>query len=200
MRRSWPILMLFAMCGFLAAQDTNFSVGPQYLVNTNSPLLLHPIATPSMSLDAALAPTPTASTPEAAPPSNTFLGGVYWGDHSSSEIVDRRVSTPSMSPSDTALYMNAVAREVANQFSLPAQPVSEEQLGPSVIELSSVQPLVSLPASLLDLGVSATADTRSLPEQGFGSPLGDVAAYWKAHKRQLSHTYTNIDVDRLHGE
>ena len=49
--------LLLAIAGICAAQDTNFSVGPQYLATTRS-LFLQPIATPSINLDAPLPPIP----------------------------------------------------------------------------------------------------------------------------------------------
>ena len=56
--------LLFALLGIGATQDTNFPVGPQYLL-TGSPLLAQPIVTPTLSLDAPLYPIP--SLPEVGP-------------------------------------------------------------------------------------------------------------------------------------
>ena len=42
---AWMMLLI----GICAAQDTNFSVGPQYLITGSSPSLLQPIATPTLS-------------------------------------------------------------------------------------------------------------------------------------------------------
>jgi hypothetical protein len=55
----------FVLMGISAAQDTNFPVGPQYLMTSGSPLFAQPIATPSVSLDAPLPPIP--SLPEVEP-------------------------------------------------------------------------------------------------------------------------------------
>jgi hypothetical protein len=61
------LLALLALLGaFCSAQDTSFAAGPQYLVTTGNPILLHSIATPSMSLDAPLPETP--GLPEVGPP------------------------------------------------------------------------------------------------------------------------------------
>jgi hypothetical protein len=57
--------LLFVVVGIAAAQDTNFPVGPQYLL-TGSPILAQSIATPTMSLDTPLPPLP--SLPEVGPP------------------------------------------------------------------------------------------------------------------------------------
>jgi hypothetical protein len=56
---------LFALIGISAAQDTNFPVGPQYLMNFGSPMFAQPIATPTLSLDTPLPPLP--SFPEVGP-------------------------------------------------------------------------------------------------------------------------------------
>jgi hypothetical protein len=48
----------FALVGISAAQDTNFPVGPQYLMTSGSPMFAQPIATPSLSLEAPLPPIP----------------------------------------------------------------------------------------------------------------------------------------------
>ena len=63
------ILMLpvfFLLSGFCLAQDTDFTAGPQYLIPTGNPMLMHSIATPSMSLDASL--PEMASLPPIGPP------------------------------------------------------------------------------------------------------------------------------------
>jgi len=41
---------MIASPGVVSAQETNFAVGPQYLMNHGSPLFARPIATPSLSL------------------------------------------------------------------------------------------------------------------------------------------------------
>jgi len=49
MRICGVFCFLFLLVGLSAAQDTNFAVGPQYLL-TGSPLFARPIATPTLSL------------------------------------------------------------------------------------------------------------------------------------------------------
>lgn len=67
MRLIGSLLVLFVLAGMAAAQDTNFPVGPQYLISSDSAsALLHPIATPSLNLDAPL--PPIASLPEVGEP------------------------------------------------------------------------------------------------------------------------------------
>lgn len=57
MRLVGPIVLLLSLVGFVSAQDTNFSVGPQYLIPGNA-AFLRPIATPTYNLDAPLPPIP----------------------------------------------------------------------------------------------------------------------------------------------
>jgi len=83
------------LAGIGVAQDTNFPVGPQYLMNYGSPLLLQPIATPTLSFAPAPASVPVAATEvgagtQAAPTpagvqSQTDLPRIYWGGPSTSE-------------------------------------------------------------------------------------------------------------------
>lgn len=58
------LLVLFALIGISVAQDTNFPQGPQYVI-TGDPAFLHPISTPTLSLDATLPAIP--SLPEVGP-------------------------------------------------------------------------------------------------------------------------------------
>jgi hypothetical protein len=53
---------MLLLAGTCAAQDTNFPVGPQYLITSNSPLFLRPIATPTLSLGTPLPSGPAVST------------------------------------------------------------------------------------------------------------------------------------------
>lgn len=194
------ILPLFAAVA--VAQETNFTVGPQYLTTYGSPLTLHAIATPSLSLGEAhpfvegvgASQSLAATIPSASAPSDTFLGGVYWGKHKDSEIIARRLETPSMAVSDTAAYMNAVANQVAG-----VQPASSEETAPTpsgsiVIELAGTSIPSNLPASMFDSGVAGVTNAQSLTVRGYGIPLGDVAAYWKSHKRQAPRIFSNADV------
>jgi len=66
MRLTVSLGVLLVLAGLsAAAQETNFSVGPQYLMNYGSPLFAQPIATPSMSLEAPLPGIP--SLPKVGP-------------------------------------------------------------------------------------------------------------------------------------
>jgi hypothetical protein len=203
MRLDRALLALLALVGFSFAQDTNFSAGPQYLVTTGSPMLLRPIATPSLSLGEMQPVAVNAGTnettaeqtaPSSASPSDSFLGDVYWGEHKSSEIVGRRLETPSTTPSETAWYMNSVASQSVSGPTTVTSEGAEVSSGSGVIQLSGAQFPSNLPSSILDVGVTGTANTQSLLARGYGLPLGDVAAYWKSHKRSAPRVFTNSDV------
>jgi hypothetical protein len=197
------LLPLVALVGFSFAQDTNFSAGPQYLVTTGSPMMLRSIATPSLSLGETQPlganagtneSTSEQTTPSSTSPSDSFLGGVYWGEHQSSEIVGRRLETPSMTPSDTAWYMNSVASQSVSAPTTVSAEAAEVPSGSSVIQLSGAQLPSNLPSSILDVGVTGMANPQSPLARGYGLPLGDIAAYWKSHKRSAPRVFTNSDV------
>jgi hypothetical protein len=161
-RYLFVVLLLLSAVSF--AQDTNFSVGPQYLITTDSTLFLRPIATPSLSLSelqpattniaATGSPEPQTVSLPADIPSLTDFSRIYWG-------------TP-----------------------VVAEKTSE-------IEISSAEAPRSLPASLFDPGVTGMTDASSLRQRGYGVSLGEVAAYWKSHKRRAPRVFTNADVVRV---
>src|SRR6202030_3865417 len=112
MRLHRVLLSLLVLGGISFAQETNFPDGPQYLATTGNPMMLRPIATPSLSLSggslAGTGEVPTTAEPPAFAPLETvvYLDNVYWGEHKPSEVVARRVETPIMSADQTAWYMN----------------------------------------------------------------------------------------------
>jgi hypothetical protein len=170
MRFATLFCSLFLLAGISAAQDTNFPVGPQYLVTSSSPLFLRPIATPTLSLSAPLASNTAAteassesSAPSAGLPTQPDLTRIYWG----------------------------VPEPTANVNENVTENASE-------IEITSAQPASALPASILDTGVTGMTTVQSLRQRGYGVPLGDTAAFWKAHKSHALRVYTNADVQRLH--
>jgi hypothetical protein len=65
MRLASLLCLSVVLVGVSAAQGTNFSVGPQYLMTSGSPLFAGPIATPSLSLEAPLPGIP--KLPEIGP-------------------------------------------------------------------------------------------------------------------------------------
>jgi len=80
MRLASLFCSLIALAGISVAQDTNFPVGPQYLITSDSPMFLHPIATPTLSLSTPTVGT-SSDTPVASPgvPPSPDLTRVYWG-------------------------------------------------------------------------------------------------------------------------
>ena len=171
MRLAALLLALFALAGIAAAQstDTNFSVGPQYLITTDSTLFLRSIATPSLALQPPSPPPPDMETnpgttvelasPPAAMQTQPDLSRVLWGD----SWVD---------------YVTGVSQG-------------------SVIEISgSANP--PLPPSIFDPGVTGMTNAQSLRERGIGLTLGEVSAAEKS-RPHATHVYTNDDIRRLHG-
>ncbi len=202
MRLRNALMVCLTFSGFALAQETNFPVGPQYLITNGSPISLRPIATPSLSLgeakpfEAAIRSTETLAeeTPSVpSAPSDLFLGTVYWGKHQDAEVIGRRLDTPSMTPSETALYMETVSTQVYGPPLVPEQP-TVTVAGPSVIEIAGAELPPNLPSSIVDMGVTGMTNAQSLAVQGYGVPLGDVAAYWKVHKHTAPHVFTNSDV------
>jgi len=161
---------LLLLAGICSAQDTNFPVGPQYLMTFDSPQFARPIATPSLSFETAL-PEAGASEPSSAQApteeyqaiSNIlevqrqqYLPSVYWG-------------TPMVSVVEINL------RELTEEGS--AHP--------------------ALPASITESGVIALTDAQALRERGYGVTLPEAAQHWKGRQGGAPHVYTNSDIERL---
>jgi hypothetical protein len=162
------LCLLLLVTAFSVAQDTDFSTGPQYLL-TGSPMLARPLTTPSISLDAPLPPVPPSSIP----------------------IPESATETPSPASSQPE------PEQPPDLFSIYYGAPST-----SVVELSGAEggeeSLASLPASILDWGVSGMVDAQALISQGYGVPLAEAARYARAHKVPAAHVYTNADITRLH--
>jgi len=171
MRLAGCLLILVVFAGISAAQstDTNFPVGPQYLITTDSTLFLRPIATPTLSFQQPSPPPPAMEVNPgtdvelAAPPpailTQPDLSRVLWGD-------------------DWVDYVTGVKRT-------------------SVIEISgTANP--KLPPGLFDPGVTGMTNGKSLRAQGYGLSLGEVSAISKSGPH-ATHVYTNDDIRRLHG-
>lgn len=208
--RRVPVLLLVLVAVSFAqdqSRDTNFPVGPQYLVTSSNPMSLRSIATPSLSLgEQSLAGTsdvPVATeAPAFAPPGViVYLNNVYWGEHPPSLIFERRLNTPSMTADQTAWYMNAVesglpgtAAPFPGTFEVAALE-SPQVPAESVIELTGGPIPTNLPSSIFDPGVTGTTDPQLLRQQrGYGVSLGEVAGYWKTHKAPAPRVFTNQDL------
>lgn len=205
MRLHRVLLSLLVLGGISFAQDMNFPVGPQYLATTGNPMLLRPIATPTMSLSggglAGTSEVPTPSETPAFAPLETvvYLDNVYWGEHRADEVVARRVETPIVSPDQTAWYMNLVASQFRSQPPISSAEAIQTEAGPTVIELTGSSMPTNLPASILDSGMMGRTDPSVLQGRGSEISLGDVAAYWKSRRRTAVRVFTNSDVIRLRG-
>lgn len=191
-------VLVISVAGLSFAQDTNFSAGPQYLVTTGSPMLMQPIATPSLSLNAPM-PDPYIGATQLAPAvisgpssavSNTFWPDVLWG---LDKPMTERVVTPSATAEETALYTYATAN-LSVPESVGTAETAEVPAKSSVIEITSAQMPPNLPASIFDAGVTGTADPQWLLSRGYGVSLGDFARYWKSRRRPSAHVFTNEDL------
>jgi len=207
MRLSALSLFCLLVIATSAAQETNFAEGPQYLVTATNPMLLTPLATPSLSLSgetlAGTTAVPSVIEVPAFAPVDTFvyLDNVYWGDHAAEEVLSRRLQPPNMTPEQTAWYMNYVTALVAAGAQAPLAESGESAAstviaGPNVIELKGGPMPANLPASIFDSGVTGMTDLQSLQQRGYGLSLGEVAAYWKAHKQRAPRVLTNQDLRR----
>jgi len=137
------------------------------------------------------------------------FGPQYLITSSFSPLFARPIATPSLSlaaPLPEIQSLPAIGPVVENQpfvanSELPRQadlfPIYYGAPMTSVVEITSAEPPRSLPASIVDSGVTGITDAQSLRERGFGVPLGDTAAFWKSHKPRAPRVYTNVDVQRL---
>ena len=195
--------LVVVLVGLSFAQETNFSIGPQYLITNGSPLLLQPIATPSLSFGPGLS-DPYASSTELAPShilspvaetaTNVYLGEVLWGVHPPDTIVARRIETPSVSADQIAMYTYSPTSEASNTLPVPLTVPIESVSPPSVIELASSTIPENLPPSIVDAGVTGTADVQSLLNRGYGVSLGDFARSMKSRRRPAARVLTNEDL------
>ncbi|HUO17666.1 MAG TPA: hypothetical protein VMX38_21975 [Verrucomicrobiae bacterium] len=162
-----------AFCTFCSAQqqDTNFSQGPQYLMNYGSPHFMNPISTPSLDLSVPRAESPNAPAAEhTGEMDSTGFGGLQ-----SEQQVDQVYY--GVQPDGLPLPPNVVI-EVA-----PVEPVPV--------------PVGSLP-EIFNVGVRAIVNPKILREEGYGVSLAQAAAYWKAHKASNVRVFTNADIARFH--
>jgi hypothetical protein len=144
MRLHLVIGVLAVLAGFAAAQDTNFSTGPQYLMNYGSPLLLHSIATPSLDLNTPLvnalpqgsSEEQTAPTP-AAPPSSADLTRIYWVEpasatNASENVSEIEISSPQSAPTLPAGFLDVGVTEISD-----AQTLAERGYGMTLAEAAA---------------------------------------------------------------
>lgn len=192
------LFALLSLIGISAAQDTNFSQGPQYLITGSMPFL-YPISTPTASPEA-LQPS-ARDTNFSQGPQYLATGDATFSHSISTPTVSLDAplpllpSLPEVGPTvtDQAYVSNPDLRHEANLF-----PIYYGYPMISVVELTGAEPSKPLPASITGVGYAVIADPQSLRELGYGMTAGEAASYWKAHKRQVNHIYTNADIERLH--
>src|SRR5450432_669388 len=145
MRLCGLLLFGLTLVGMSAAQDSNFSVGPQYLMNYGSPMFMRPIATPTLSLSetalvALAAPQASSSSgaaeSSAAVPQPSDLAGVYWGSGESEAAVETG-AVIEVSGADSPANLPASILNVGVQETVDGQELRERGYGVSVSEASA---------------------------------------------------------------
>jgi hypothetical protein len=159
---------LLVLLGVSAAQDSNFPVGPQYLMNYGSPIFARPIATPSLTLDA------TVVVSDMTPQDNVAAAN--------NETV---ASVPEFPPQADLLPI---------YYDVPRISVIELSFREPGERSTSLH---SLPISFVENGVVELTDEQSLRLRGYGVTLPEAAVYWKAHHVSPPRVYTNADAERL---
>jgi hypothetical protein len=162
-------LFLLSALGAASAQDTNFSTGPQYLMNYSSPMFAHSISTPSLSL----------TNPPLEVGASNATGVLTAG-------ADDRTVLPSQAVASPQIDLRPIF------YGAPLRSVVEVSFGNAETSLSQI------PASILDVGILQMTTAESLRERGYGVTIAEAAAHSKAIKH-ATRVYTNADIDRLHG-
>ena len=161
------LCVLFALVTLSAAQDTNFAVGPQYLMTSGSPLLARSIATPSLSLET---PLPEGRANDAS------------ADHAA--IADDELLASVLEfQRQTALASIYYGAPRVSLIEISFREPSEARL--------------AIPGSLIDSGVVELTDVQGLGLRGYGVTLAEVSAHWKSHRAAAPRRYTNEDIERL---
>jgi hypothetical protein len=166
-------VLLCSTLGIAFAQDTNFSSGPQYLMNSDStknasPLFARSIATPSISL----------TGPPLQVGASNATGSLIAGAETQNVLLPNPDAAPRINL--FPIFYGAPPASVI-EISFPAEGSSNQ-----------------LPASFLDTGVSQMTTVQALRERGFGLTFVEAAAYGRAQTRRATRVYTNTDIDRLH--
>jgi hypothetical protein len=139
------LCFFFVLAGICSAQDSNFSVGPQYLMNFGSPLFLQPIATPTLSLGEV---TPMRAVAEAgggtqfsitsaATQSPLDLFPIYYGEPKASDGVGETSSVIEMSGTEAPPNLPASIVNVGVQETVDAQSLRARGYGVTVGEASA---------------------------------------------------------------
>jgi hypothetical protein len=162
--------LLLMLAGFSAAQDTNFPVGPQYLITSASPIFLQPIGTPSLSL----------SSSQLQPQEGEGAAEQNSADRETSQIGSSVLAGQRSRALMSIYYGSSQVSSVEIAF--------RESAGGGAT--------VPMPAGIFEAGVVELTSPQALREDGYGIPLAEAAARWKTHKPSARHLYTNADVER----
>lgn len=163
---------LLVLVGISAAQDSNFPIGPQYLMNYGSPILAHSIATPSLSLD-------TSSLDR-----SVVASGMTPQDNVAAAENEAVAAAPEFPPQ-------------ADLFPIYYGAPRVSVIGLSFREPGEKSASLHLPRSFVESGVVELTDVQSLRLRGYGVTLPEAAAYWKARYVPQPRVYTNTDTERL---
>lgn len=166
----FAFLLSTGLAGIMAAQETNFAVGPQYLMTSGSPLFAQPIATPTLSLGE------QASEPNL--------------------LNNESVEHASVSADET---LDAIL-ELQRQLTLPAIYYGSPRVSVVEISFREPEGRgrwSAIPGSITNDGVAEAVDMQALRLRGYGVTLPEAAGYWKAHRPATAKRYTNADVERL---
>lgn len=169
MRLAHVLGFVLILGGIAVAQqpETNFPVGPQYLITQPYPAIWQPIATPSYPPSQATGVV-SPQTGEAGPVTITvpaYLPSIYWGY-----------------PSPYGSY------PVPGEMESAPAPEREQEQEPEHR---------NLPQDYVDTGVSAFATPGWMHDHDYGMTLAQAARYWREHKLRATHLYTNQDIERL---
>jgi hypothetical protein len=170
MRMCACVGLLVLVAGSCAAQETNFSIGPQYLMTSGSPMFARPIATPSLSFET---PMPQAAVSEA---------GAEPASRAQVEVISAVLEAQRQMALMSIYYGVPSVNVIEISFREPAG----EELSRPVF-----------PASITESGVTELTDAEALRHRGYGVTLAEAAQLWKSGKRPAPHVYTNSDLERL---
>jgi hypothetical protein len=142
--RSLRLWLLFLLAGVCVAQDTNFPVGPQYLMNFGSPLFLQPIATPTFSF-AALPASPAVAATEvsggaqavsASAKVETDLPRIYWGEPKAGGNAGEKVSEIEISSKEISTLPASIFNAGVTE-TLDANALRERGIGVTLAEAAA---------------------------------------------------------------
>jgi hypothetical protein len=138
-----------------------------------------------------------------------FATGPQYLMTNGSPLFARSISTPTLSFDSQPANVPVIVSEPtpAGEVSTSVSAQAEADLpriyygGPvtSVIEITAVEPPANLPASIMNVGVEQSTDAKSLIVRGYGVTLAEAASFWKMHKAPARRSFTNRDIERLHG-